>query len=616
MIRQAVIMAGGLGSRLKGRTEAMPKGFIEIDGMPIVETSVKKLFAAGIEEIIIGTGHCSEWFERLAEKYHCIKLVKNERYADTGSMGTLACCIPHVWGDVLILESDLIYDNLGLFVLINDSRKNVILASGATASGDEVYLEADSNGILKKHSKDITKISSVYGELVGITKLTRSALDKMNSYCTAELQTQPKMEYETAMSFISSTADNGGEEIAIRKIDNYAWREIDDENHLEMAITQVYPLIKESESLRSVRREVLLNPGPATTTDSVKFSQVCADICPREKEFGAVMEWISQELSGFVGDKDRIETVLFGGSGTAADEVMISSCVPDNGKLLIIDNGAYGTRLAKIASVYKLNFDVYKSSGYLPLDIEAVKAKLVEGKYTHLAIVYHETTTGLLNPVPEIGRFCKDHGIVTIVDAVSAFAAIPIDMERDGIDFMASTSNKNIQGMAGVAFVFCRKSELEKTKDYPMRNFYLNLWDQYANFKKNSQTRFTPPVQSMYSLRQAIIETKIETIEGRYARYGACWEVLVKSVKKIGLKMLVPEEAQSKLITAIIEPESSKYNFNELHDFSIAHAFTIYPGKLSDANTYRIANIGDIQPEEMERFTVLMEEYFSKIDLK
>jgi 2-aminoethylphosphonate-pyruvate transaminase len=294
---------------------------------------------------------------------------------------------------------------------------------------------------------------------------------------------------------------------------------------------------------------------------------------------------------------------------------MISSCIPDDGKLLIIDNGAYGARFAKIASVYKLNFEVYKSSGYMPLDTEAVKSKLLDGKFTHFAIVYHETTTGLLNPVPELCRFCHEHGIVTIVDTVSAFAAVPIDMDRDSIDFMASTSNKNIQGMAGVAFVFCRREALEKTKDYPMRNFYLNLWDQYDYFRKTYQTRFTPPVQILYSLRQAIIETKIETIEGRYARYSACWEELVKSVKKTGLKMLVPEQAQSKLITAIVEPETAEYNFETLHDIGREHSFTIYPGKLSDANTFRIANIGDIQPEEMKAFTVVMEEYFSKMKI-
>jgi len=613
MIRQAVIMAGGLGSRLKDRTVTMPKGFIEIDGMAIVEWSVKKLFNVGVEEIIIGTGHCSEWYEQLANKYHCITLVKNERYAQTGSMGTLACCAKAVTGEFLLLESDLIYDDIGLTVLINEQRRNVILASGATQSGDEVYLQCDAAGYLIQHSKKSSELSAISGELTGITKLSKETLDSMVTYSLAEIDTQPKMEYETAMSFVSRTAGKTLDKIAVKKIAQYAWREIDDETHLEMAVKTVYPHIKANEELRSVRREVLLNPGPATTTDSVKYAQICADICPREAEFGDVMEWISTELSGFVGGAEKVETIMFGGSGTAADEVMISSCIPDNGKLLVVDNGAYGARFAKIASVYKLNFDVYTSSGYLPLDCDAVKNRLMTGKYTHFAIVYHETTTGLLNPVPQLCRFCQMHGIVTIVDAVSAFAAIPIDMEADGIDFMASTSNKNIQGMAGVAFVFARKEALKRIKAYPMRNYYLNLWDQYQYFKKNHQTRFTPPVQALYALRQAIIETKIETIELRYKRYCECWNELQKAVTSLGLTMLVPVCAQSKLITAIIEPDSSNYSFDALHDFAREHFFTIYPGKLSEANTFRIANIGDIQPNEMKQFTTVLTAYMEGI---
>ena len=368
-----------------------------------------------------------------------------------------------------------------------------------------------------------------------------------------------------------------------------------------------------SDGLPKIRREVLLNPGPATTTDSVKYAQVCPDICPREQEFGDVMEWICDELSFMAGKPGRVETVLFGGSGTAADEVMISSCVPDNAKLLIIDNGAYGARFAKIASVYKLNFEVYKSSGFAPLDCEAIKTKLSTEGFSHFAIVYHETTTGLLNPAPELCRFCHERGITTIVDAVSAFAAIPIDMDRDAFDFMASTSNKNIQGMAGVCFVFCRREALEKTAAYPMRNYYLNLWDQYAHFKKTKQTRFTPPVQTLYALRQAIIETKLEGIENRYARYTSCWEELIKASKKLSLSMLVPESAQSKLITAINEPSSPDYSFDALHDFARSKGFTIYPGKLSDANTFRIANIGDIQVEEMIAFTAVLETYLRSI---
>jgi 2-aminoethylphosphonate-pyruvate transaminase len=459
MIRQAVIMAGGLGSRLGGRTAAMPKGFIEIGGSPIVEQSIRKLFATGVEEIIIGTGHCAEWYKKLAEKYSAVKLTHNSDYAQTGSMGTLACCAPFVKGDFLLLESDLVYDTIGLHVLANESRRDVILASGQTMSGDEVYLESDAQNRLIKHSKKREDIASVAGELVGVSRLRKETLDLMTAHYDKSGDT--RMEYEAALAAVSA---NGTADIFIRKIEYYLWREIDDDAHLAFA-ERIYPRIVEAEDLRRVRREVLLNPGPATTSDSVKYAQLCADICPREAEFGDVMEWICAELSLMAAKPGSVETVLFGGSGTAADEVMISSCTPDNGKLLIIDNGAYGERFAKIAEAYKLRFDVYKSSGFLPLDANAVKERIVSGGYTHLAIVYHETTTGLLNPVPCLCRFCQERGVTTIVDAVSAFAGIPIDMDRDGIDFMASTSNKNIQGMAGVGFVFCRAEALEKIKD-------------------------------------------------------------------------------------------------------------------------------------------------------
>jgi 2-aminoethylphosphonate-pyruvate transaminase len=358
---------------------------------------------------------------------------------------------------------------------------------------------------------------------------------------------------------------------------------------------------------------VLLNPGPATTSDTVKYAQVAADICPREKEFGELMRQICRDLTGFVAPYDEYETVIFGGSGTAADEVMISSCVPENGRLLVIDNGSYGERMAKMAAVYKMPHSVYKSSTYEPLDIAKLEDEFRSGKYTHLAVVYHETTTGLLNPLDIICPLAKKYNIVTIVDAVSAYCGIPMYLPKLGIDFMASTSNKNIQGMAGIGFVVCKREELIKTKDIPMRNYYLNLYDQYAYFTKTGQTRFTPPVQTLYALRQAIIETKQETVEGRWRRYTACWKILVDAVKKYNLKMLVEEKSQSHLITAIFDPDTPLYNFDALHDFSRERGWTIYPGKLGNINTFRIANIGNIQPHEMAGFVQILGEYLSSI---
>jgi 2-aminoethylphosphonate-pyruvate transaminase len=610
MIKEAVILAAGLGSRLGEKTAGMPKGFIVVGDMPIVEWSVQKLLAHGIERIIIGTGYYSSYYDLLAKKYPAIETVYNADFASTGSMGTLAVCASRVTSDFLLLESDLIYDDWGIFILCNESRKNVILASGVTNSGDEVYLEAP-QGHLRRVSKKKDELDQIDGELVGISRISPALLQGMCDYARDNRKTMPKLDYESTLAALSKTVPDKFP-VYVNQIVNYLWREIDDERHLKMA-KELLPYIYENEESRVVRRELLLNPGPATTTDSVKYAQICPDICPREQEFGEVMAWICRKLTEFVADPAAYETVIFGGSGTAADEVMISSCVPDNGHILIVNNGSYGERLAKMAAVYKLHYTVFESSAYEAIDIEKLENAFKTGEYTHLGIVYHETTTGLLNRLEVIGPLAKKYGIVTIVDAVSAYAGIPMDLHKLGIDFMSSTSNKNIQGMAGIGFVICKKTELKKTKDIPMRNYYLNLYDQSAYFAKTGQTRFTPPVQTLYALRQAILETLQETVEGRYKRYSECWEVLLSAVKRYDLKMLVKEEDQSHLITAILDPETPKYNFDVLHDRMRERGFTIYPGKLGKINTFRIANIGDIKPLEMAWFTQLLGVYLHEI---
>lgn len=244
MIKQAVIVAGGLGSRFGDRTKLMPKGFIEIDGIPMVERSVKKLIDAGIEEIIIGTGHCSEYYDELATKYPQIKTVRNDNYANTSSMGTLQVCVPFVKGDFILLESDLVYDSIGLKVLQHEERPNVILASGKSNSHDEVYLAADSNNVLYEVSKNKEIIPDPAGELVGITKISKNCLLKMMEYYESSADLI-KLDYESALKYVSTH----GENVYIRKVEYYAWTEIDDESMLDRALTQIYPRIKENEEL-------------------------------------------------------------------------------------------------------------------------------------------------------------------------------------------------------------------------------------------------------------------------------------------------------------------------------------------------------------------------------
>ena len=245
-----------------------------------------------------------------------------------------------------------------------------------------------------------------------------------------------------------------------------------------------------------IERKILLNPGPATTTDTVKTAMVVPDICPREKEFQVVMGQVRRDLTAIVKGDGDFETVLFCGSGTAVMDVCINSVVTPGKKLAAINNGAYGLRMLQIAQAYRIPVVEFKYEwGTLP-DLTAIDTAVSRDRDIGcIAMVHHETTTGLLNPVREMGQITTRYGCLFIVDAISSYAGIPIDIHSIHADFLMSTSNKCIQGMAGLAFVISKKRELKKIGRYPKRSFYLNLFQQYDYFEKTGQMQFTPPVQ-------------------------------------------------------------------------------------------------------------------------
>jgi len=242
MVKIAVIVAAGLGSRLQNRIEDKPKGFLMISSKPIVEESVIKLIDAGIEKIIIGTGHLSEAYEDLAKKYPKIVCVRSDKFSTTGSMYTLYNARDYIDDDFLLLESDLIYDKKGLKILLDDHRESVILASEITDAGDAVFIEVDENKNLVNMSKNESEINSVYAELVGINKISLGAFKKMCVFAERIFEEDPKLDYEYALVGISKD-----EKIFVNKINNYLWCEIDDDSHLERATKIIYPKIEAKE---------------------------------------------------------------------------------------------------------------------------------------------------------------------------------------------------------------------------------------------------------------------------------------------------------------------------------------------------------------------------------
>ena len=246
-IETAVILAAGMGTRLKGHTEEKPKGFLEIDGDSLIERSIKHLLDHGISRIVIGTGYFHEHFDELKNKFPGITTLRNVDYSTTGSMYTLYVVRDLVKEPFLLLESDLLYDPAALNYLLSDKRSDIILASGKTNSGDEVYIQHSSTGLLQNMSKDRSKLKHIDGELVGISKISPALLTKMANFAGDHFSKGSRMmNYEDALVGASVEHD-----IFIKVVDDLAWCEIDDETHLQRALNLVYPKILERSSANS-----------------------------------------------------------------------------------------------------------------------------------------------------------------------------------------------------------------------------------------------------------------------------------------------------------------------------------------------------------------------------
>ena len=354
----------------------------------------------------------------------------------------------------------------------------------------------------------------------------------------------------------------------------------------------------------SIKRNVLLNPGPATTTDSVKLAQVVPDICPREAEFGDVMCEVSEALCRVVhAPADRYEAVLFCGSGTLAMDVCVNSLLPAGKKLLVLDNGAYSSRAADIARAYHLDLiDCHQPVDH-PFDVAVAKAALDAD--SDIAVVYtthQETGTGVLNPIRELAEVVHAHGAIFVVDTTSTLAMRPIDVVRDGIDFCMASSQKGIQGMTGLAFIIGRRDIIEASKAYPVRSYYCNLYQQYAYFKENGQMHFTPPVQVLYAARQALKEYFAEGEEANRQRHTATMTAIHDGLAALGFREVIPREYQAGLVAAVAYPDDPHWSFERVHDACYAQGFTIYPGKMQGQGTFRLCALGAITAEDVAAF--------------
>lgn len=362
--------------------------------------------------------------------------------------------------------------------------------------------------------------------------------------------------------------------------------------------------------MNDIKRNILLNPGPATTTDTVKMAQVVPDICPREKEFADMMKSLRNDLLKVVhAPADRYTAILFCGSGTINIDICLNSLLPAGKKALIINNGAYSARAVEVCRYYGLPHTDMQCSIYAPAPLDEVERVLQSDP--DIALVYtthHETGTGLLNPIREIGALAHRYGAVFVTDTTSSLGMIPLDMEQDNVDFCMASAQKGLMAMTGLSFIIGNEEIIRRSKEYPKRSYYCNLYLQYDFFERTGEMHFTPPVQTIYATRQALDEYFTLGEEAKFARHRRVFEALHKGLEQLGFRNVIKREWQSGLVVSVIYPDDPHWNFERIHDYCYERGFTIYPGKISTTNTFRLCALGAIDQEDIENFFIVLRE--------
>ncbi len=366
---------------------------------------------------------------------------------------------------------------------------------------------------------------------------------------------------------------------------------------------------------------LLLTPGPLSTTQTVREAMM-QEFSTWDVDYNSIVQSIRERLVSLA-TCDSINlgaytATLMPGSGTFVVESVIGSVIPPNGRLLVLNNGAYGERITKISRMLGIDTVELHQAEIESTGLGQVEQMVANDQgITHVAMVHCETTTGMLNPVEAVGKIVRRHGRVFILDAMSSFGGIPMSMESTGAHYLISSANKCIQGVPGFGFVVADRATLGGTEGWA-RSHSLDLLDQWREMEANGgKWRFTSPTHVVSAFSQALDELEAEGgIDARHTRYIANQKTMVKGMRDIGFRTLIKDEVQSPIITSFYYPDSAGFDFQKLYDALKSRGFVIYPGKVSHAQCFRIGSIGDVHPSDMIELIGHVSEVISEMGVR
>lgn len=362
---------------------------------------------------------------------------------------------------------------------------------------------------------------------------------------------------------------------------------------------------------------LLLTPGPLTTSRTVKQAML-RDYCTWDDDYNGLVTRLRAELVQIAGGGDRHTAVLMQGSGTFSVEATIGSIIPPDGKLLAVNNGAYGKRIVDIARRLQIPLVEIQQSETEPADLQRIEQVLIaDPAITHVAVVHCETTTGMLNPAAEVGRLARQHDKIFILDAMSSLGGIEFTIDQVGAQFVISSANKCLQGVPGFGLVVCDRAALERAKGLA-RSLSLDLYDQWREMEdKHGKWRYTSPTHTVRALVQAIEELHAEGgVPARARRYAENQRLLVEGMQQIGFRPLLVPRHMSPIITSFLYPDDPRFTFQAFYDALKRRRFVIYPGKVSQAETFRIGNIGHVFPDDIRQLLVAVRDAVAELALR
>lgn len=601
---QAVILAAGEGKSLFPLTRDCPKASLKVSGISILKRLIQQLNRFGVRHAAVVVGYQKEKVTNALaalenETGMTLTIIENDRFAETNTLYSVALAEKYCRNrSLLLIDGDLVCED-AIFEQLGRANAGAVLAvdTARVMGEEEVKVRIGPRNVAVAIGKNLASGSA---EFLGLCRFSPAVTHEFFLDAKHLLKSGNQSHfYEAAFSALMAR-----HQVTCLDVSGLKWVEVDFMQDYEEAL-RLFGLPDELKTFRASRRSrrhYLFCPGPVLVSDRVKKALASPEIGHREVEFSELFNRVRLKLARVFGVRNlhRYTCLVLNGSGSAANEAVLSSLGAKK-KLLIISNGEFGERLVRLAEFLELDSRAIRLRWGQPFDLDDVEKAVRRSGMEMLCFVHHETSTGMLNPLPKLAAIAKRHSKEIFVDAVSSLGAVPVNVEDNELTFCTGSANKAIASVPGLSFVCGKRAAFSALKGVKPRSLYLDLYNHFVYSDRKYQTPNTPAVNLFFALEAALDGILDGGLQKTFDRYSALAAQLRSGIKALGFRFFLPEEHMSPVLTTVELPVG--FEGDDFHERLKRLGYITYPGKgiLKD-RAFQVANIGEISHSDVTRF--------------